>query len=642
MVRKLYGSHAQPFVRIVYGLPVSWDSCITATCPFEIELAAWSPCNRFIAVGSTTSVKLEILDSVTLQKLQSLEFPEGGRNMSLTFSPDSHVLTASGTHQGTPLVVCWDLQTGGVAGVIRDQPGSGNQAGSGDQAGSRTHVRSRNRAGSGYPAVEHPIAYSTNGKMITVPRYDRNARAIIISIYDAVSYQYMHDLHPITNPIYRGLWVYGESLRFATIYNSAPEDTGPMSITVWEVGFTPGATKTEVETFSIPESVKFSGYNAIRFPHSVIYPQSPSAPLLVTGNSRGTDALIWDARNSKILLRRQDANILNEMAFSSDGRFFAGSFSGSGVYIWKHSPTRYVPHGKLASSTSAYMSCLLFSPNGESVILYSGSIVNIWRTKHFTAPLSDDFVDPPLEINSFLFELSPDKSLAAVVRWGDSTVTLFDIGSGAPKLTIHTGGRVIGLRVTEDAVAVISGNKVITWKLPGRSFLPGTTMSATDSALAVVLCPGEGGGGTCGLLSPDLRLSVIGTFRWEIHSATTGGYLGCFFSGERSWLTPDGHNIVNVKDENEGEVRKITAESAVGKPAKIIDAWEEQWGCPYKSFRGYRIAGGWVFGPNEKRLLILPPLWRLQSYMEERKWDGQFLVLLHGALPEPVVIDLEP
>ena len=48
------------------------------------------------------------------------------------------------------------------------------------------------------------------------------------------------------------------------------------------------------------------------------------------------------------------------------------------------------------------------------------------------------------------------------------------------------------------------------------------------------------------------------------------------------------------------------------------------------------------------------PLWRLQSHVEGREWDrgprtvdawrwnGQFLALLDGALPEPVLIDLEP
>ena len=560
---------------------------------------------------------LEILDSVTLQKLQSLKFSEGRHhNQALAFSPDSHVLTSSSTDQGVSLVVSWDLQTGGVAGVIRHE--------------------------SPHKLVDESILYSTNGKMIAVLRYIPTS-TITISIYDVVSYKHMHDVHSTSNAPPCGFWIHGESLRFAAIVDATSNGTGPMSMTVWEVGFTLGATKTEVETFSIPESFKPSEPTTVVFPHSMIYPKSPSAPLLVTNTYYGNDALIWDARNSKILLRRHDVNPYNDMAFSSDGRYFAGSFSGSGVYIWKHSPTGYVPHGKLSSSTSTRGSRLIFSPNGESVILCSGSVVNLWHTKNFNTPLSDSFVDPPRQNNHFLSELSLNKSFAAVVRHEESTVTLFDIRSGAPRLTIDAGGKVVGLGVREDVVAVISDNKVITWKLPGRSFLPGATMSVADRTLAVVL-PGSGSRAR-GCISPDIRFAVVGlSTYWSFHSATTGELRSSFTtSGSGIWFTPDGHNIAAVRAMNKGEIRKITAEGVVEKSATMIDIGEEQWGCPYKSFRGYRIAGGgWIFGPNEKRLLILPPLWRSYSRIDDRKWNGQFLALLHGALPEPVLIDLEP
>ena len=566
-------------------------------------------------------MKLEILDSVTLQKLRSLDFPVGRQNESLAFSPDSHVLTSSSSNWGVSLVVSWDLQTGGVAGVIRHASRSNDTL------------------------VDRSIVYSTNGKMIAVLRHGLYASTITISIYDVVSYKHMHDVHLTSNAPPGGLWVCGESFRFATIDNAAFKTTGPMTITIWEVGFTPGATKTEVETLSIPESVKLSGFGMIGSSHSMIYPNSLSAPFLITNTPFGNDVLVWDARNSKILLRRQDANPFSEVAFSSDGRFFAGSFSGSGVYIWKHSPTGYVPLGKLTSSTPTRNSRLLFSPNGETVILFSGSVLNLWHTENFAGPLPDNFVYPPHQTNPFLFELLPDRSLAAVVRHGDSTVTVFDIGSGSPQLTIDAGVKVNGLGVTEDAVVVISGEEVITWKLPGRGFLPGVTMSATDSALTVGLLDSrQYGGAMRGSISLDLRFVVVGvSTSWSIHSATTGECLSDIISPNIGmWLTSDGHHIGDMIDEKIGRIRRITAEGAVEKPATIIDLGEEQWGCPYKSSR-YRIGGdGWLFGPNNNRLLVLPPLWRLKSCTKERKWNGQILALLHGVLPEPVVIDLEP
>jgi hypothetical protein len=38
---------------------------------------------------------------------------------------------------------------------------------------------------------------------------------------------------------------------------------------------------------------------------------------------------------------------------------------------------------------------------------------------------------------------------------------------------------------------------------------------------------------------------------------------------------------------------------------------------------------------------MLPPLW--QSFESvDRVWNGKFLALLHGSLPEPVILELEP
>ena len=126
IVWKLYKSHARPFIRVVHGGAISWDPSTAAPVhPSGLKSAVWSPCNQFIAVthyGDTTPV--DILDSATLQQLQTLEFPQGisTEHRALIFSPDSRILTCSSGYniQGHELfVVSWDLQTGGVASVIR-------------------------------------------------------------------------------------------------------------------------------------------------------------------------------------------------------------------------------------------------------------------------------------------------------------------------------------------------------------------------------------------------------------------------------------------------------------------------------------------------------------------------------------------
>jgi len=178
IVRKLYGSHAHPFVRVVRGAPMSWDENTAATSPFEIELVVWSPCNRFIAIIFQDSMTVDVLDSATLQRLQTLEFPEGisGMHRALIFSPDSRILTCSSdgiTRYFEPdrelSVVSWDLQTGGIASAIRWQ-------------------------GPEQSFAEDPsITYSANGKMVGVLyRHGGHHNTANIFICDVTSGVYMH------------------------------------------------------------------------------------------------------------------------------------------------------------------------------------------------------------------------------------------------------------------------------------------------------------------------------------------------------------------------------------------------------------------------------------------------------------------
>ncbi|KAF9786369.1 hypothetical protein BJ322DRAFT_992207, partial [Thelephora terrestris] len=107
MTHELYKQYAHPFVRIVQGLPLSWDMLSVTTYAGDFcGGAAWSPCGRFIAV--TKSEAIEILDAVTLQKIKTLKPPEDVDHGELDFSPDGHTLTKYNQEKLTK----WDIQTG--------------------------------------------------------------------------------------------------------------------------------------------------------------------------------------------------------------------------------------------------------------------------------------------------------------------------------------------------------------------------------------------------------------------------------------------------------------------------------------------------------------------------------------------------
>jgi len=385
---------------------------------------------------------VDILDSMTLQRLQTLETPQdvSAHHMALGFSPDSHVLTCSSGGHSSNLdedlpelfVVSWDLRTGAVVCLIRREGHRGDIVGS--------------------PSITH----SANGKMVGV--FYWYYTTVTISIYDVASGVHVHS-YSLTSlfatgdrdndgPLSNDIWIHGDSLRFTALKQS--------TFTIWEVGFTSGATPTEVETLSVPGSgaVRTFVDNSDRTEQVRFLPASSRLAIAYAGR-----AMVWDARNSKTLLRHTDVKRNPRMSFSSDGRFFACSATGSGIYIWKESPTGYQLHGTLASSTE-YSNPLL-SPNGESIITFGGRTIQLWHTGRVTSTS----INSTQGTANFVLDFSPDGELAAVMRKGDDTIKVLNLKSGVPQLTINTSMKVYGLKLTEHTVVVIGDGKVITWNI---------------------------------------------------------------------------------------------------------------------------------------------------------------------------------
>ena len=629
VVRKLYGSYAQPFARVVCGLPESWDSN-TAAAVFSdpIDQAVWSSCSRFIAIAFQNSTLVDILDSVALQKLQTLKFErvfQSGRS-GFGFSPDGRMLTRSGHNRGeskgSSFVVTWDLQTGSVISAIErplDIPEG---------------IR---------------ITYSKDGKLIGV--LHQCLMATTISIYNVLSGEHTHDVyhrsHQRINDQRLGshrpwsiIWTHGESLRFATATLTSDWLT---TVAIWKVGFTPGSTSTEVSSLSIPTRIQPPGQ-----PQRIHWAQVQFHPALhrlaLFGFQTGGGVLVWDIQKSRCLLRFTDIGFNSEVTFSSDSRFFACSNRESEVFLWKESPTAYVLHGILTPSTQR--STPLLSPNGELLFTHGGFVTRLWHTKSFTSTPSSAPIQTQ-RIEKFVLDFIPDRSLAVVARQKDNTVTAFDLNSGVPQWTIDTGMDVYGLRVVGEAIAVIGGTKVTAWNLPGGIASPGARMGVEDSIRTIHFRWGSESALVAGSVSFDFgHIAVIyGSGEiglLEVYTAT-GQLLRNSNPVGRDplWFLPDRPGIGRVVDGNKGQVRLITTEGTLEDPIPIGDIENGQWGCPHGSSRGYKVTNdGWIVSPSRKRLLMLPPHWR--SEIMRRVWNGQFLGLLHGTLPEAVILELEP
>ena len=96
IVRKLYVQQIwSPLLRVVTGVPTSWDSCVASTGAVKEDCRpVWSPCGQFIAVGWYNCV--EVLDSNTLGRVIILRHPDcAGPSKSLAFSPGGNLLACT-------------------------------------------------------------------------------------------------------------------------------------------------------------------------------------------------------------------------------------------------------------------------------------------------------------------------------------------------------------------------------------------------------------------------------------------------------------------------------------------------------------------------------------------------------------------
>ena len=423
IVRKLYESYAHPFTRVVHGLPMSWDATTAAITrsSARIEAVAWSPCNSFIAISFYSDIRIEILDSVTLQRLQTLEFLQAwekpAQHEALVFSPDSHVLTSFSRRDFSKerLVISWDLQTGGLAGVI----------GLGWMETSRAS-----------------IAYSANGKFVAVHCRNSFADDIFddtagdtILILDVTSSVHIHShLFASTVEFLNDIWTHEESLQFATFDVTA--------ITIWEVGFASDAAPTEVETLPVAGNAEFAACYAESSEEDrcECFRFLPSPCRLAIIFQDEDKVAVWDVRKSKFLLYCTDSTFYS-MSFSSDGHFFACSTLSSDIYLWKESPAGYILHQILAPNT-AYPSPLL-SRNGESIIVFSRSTIRLWRTKSFTTSPSSGSTRTPYNRN-FVLDFSPDGMSTVVARQENNSVEVLNLKSGVLQSTIDAGMEVYG------------------------------------------------------------------------------------------------------------------------------------------------------------------------------------------------------
>ena len=439
-----------------------------------------------------------------------------------------------------------------------------------------------------------------------------------------------HSVKQATTPT---IWTHDECLRFATMESTSIT----ISITIWEVGFTSTQPPTKVDSLPAPD-----GFTSGRF--HVFSPTLSRLVFVFEGR-----VLVWDARHGKTLLDFADVTRTEQPSFSPDGRFIICKARRQEFYLWKDSPDGYIFHQRFV--TGAELTTQIVSPDGESIVTFGTSVVQLWRTA------TDSPASPsPSEISigsfqpttpeDFILEFPPGEKLVAVTRRGDSTITVLDLKSGDVRVVIDAGMGVHGMRIIGSAIVAAGNGEVITWDLPSGDNALNARMNTNDSVRSNVFRYSTPFISLYISISPDLN--HIATKQYSrglyIYNMHTGGLLTIAkSSGYLPGFTPDGHVVWCAAAGGKVDRWKITGDGTpdVSKLESLSSTDDPPEGSPWRSSHGYQVTGdGWVVSSGKKRLLWLPHHWRSHDRFDQT-WRGKFLALSRGQLPEAVVLELE-
>ena len=427
------------------------------------------------------------------------------------------------------------------------------------------------------------------------------------------------------------IWTYGEHFRFATV------DQG--YIIIWEIGFASEHGLSRVETLPVPNEVYYSA-------EPLFLPTPSRLAFDLQGSVR-----VWDVQGSRDLLNFQveSTTWTRRMVFSPDGRFFACGASDQKFCIWKESPSGYTLHRELMLTGVGSITAS-FSPNGESFTVQHFFAIQRWHTRDPT-PLSSGPNQSGCHTN-FILGFSPDRTLAAVARLYEDTITILDLTSGGTRLTIEAGMETLCLRMAGRSIVVVGKEKVITWELPTGDSTFGARVNVNDSVQTSTFnYPGQHPDPPAPNTSISLGLDRIAVVVWDsggfiamnVCDLSTGKWLQSTSEGGREllptnpWFTPDGREVWCL-DEGQHGWALTEDENSNLTELESLGLGTSPSGAPWQSFGRYEdTSNGWITNSSRKRVLWLPH--SLRFHRSEGIWEGRFLGLSNRTLLEAVILE---
>ena len=622
VVRKLYGHlTCSPAVRVVTGIPDSWDSCAaTLGTTARIYHTVWSPCGKFIAAIFDEVETVGVWNSTTLERVSDLRpptIPVKVTPLSLAYSPDGHLLACiydpiqepnllvppptslsmlTPSHRlyicTPPYTVIWDIQTGMVINNIATW-NLGQIIFSWDQTTitlvttSTFHTHDRHGGGQVF-----------EGKLLLPPNHQLGTH-----------------------------WVDKETLLFVISSRIDQEHV----ISIQELQPTSDPPFHVVKSFPVlPQDGDFS-FSPVSFHASFVSQEG---------------VVILDVQNSKVLFQSKDVPFYTGTGeFSHDGSFYAFQTKEKNLQIVENKSTGYVPWSSLRPRFS--WDKFSWSPTSISILCWGTSVMQLLHPGNHLTPIPSD-VAKNGEYTDYLVAYSADQTHIITAQWREGTITVLNL-SDTTQQFINTNAAIRDIKIVGERIFVIDGKQLSSWHL----IIGGQVTSAHDierenTPLHIHMDGVHALSNNCSEVAFNSRKAA---FLYDVKAQKVLDH-----------LVTDGDDIIHIQFSPDGSqlwfIVSLSGNTEKHKCYRVeldkakdlcfghvtVEDLEDEWSLDslFRSPDQCRIVGKrskWVSDPRGN-ILWLPLNWR-KSHGLDARWDGKYLALLSGYHPEPIIIEFQ-
>ena len=447
--------------------------------------------------------------------------------------------------------------------------------------------------------------------------------------YDRLSGEqvYEGELLPSPNHWLGAYWVHEGSLQFAVGSKVNQE----LVVSIQELQPTSGPPLHIVKSFpALLQNGAFS-FSPVSFHVSFI--------------SQG-EVVILDVQDSKVLFKSEGASPFYQGPgeFSHDGSLYACGTRDREIHILENTSTGYVFKSRLRPRFVWHW--FSWSPTSISILCWGETVIQLLHSDNCLNPISPD-VAKHGRYTHHLVTYPADQTYIVIGQHGGGLITVLDL-SGITQQSINTNAEIKDIKIVGDTIFVIDGNRLSSWHLAtGGQVKNIQGIERGKTAFHVRMDQPLTLSNNCSQVAFTSRKAA---FLYDVEAQKVLGNL--LTDGDdiiHIQFSPDGSQLWLIVDLPDSENHKcyhveLDREKDPCFANVVIEDLEGEWSLDslFRSPDQCRIVGErskWVSDPRGN-ILWLPLNWRKTHGLDTR-WDGNFLALLSGYHPEPIIIEFQ-